>query len=414
MKLAQWHWEHMPVIEQPKSFLRGRPGAAWSTHSVELDVLRGLSALLVVAFHARVLFFVNRAEAGDAGLGIDLFYLITAFGRDAVCAFFVLSGYLIASSMQRDQAARRWSPTGYAVARLSRLYVVFIPALAVGLAWDGLGLRLFGDAAVYTGRLANGEFPLQVAANIGWANVLGALGFVQAIVVNAPGSSQQYWSLAYEFWCYALFPLVFLALVRGAVWQRVLWLAIAVAVAAWLGRDVISYLGIWLLGAAVALWPKAISPLQGRVLLAAGVAAIVGITYLILGQGLRMPHAGFGLAAGFALLIAGSKALDRPMPDAGARRWYARGATWLADRSYSLYAIHVPPLVLLRAWCGDQLWQPTPMHLLAWLGLIGACVLYAHLFWLVSERHTPRVRRWLARLLGSGKPVSAPQLRASS
>ena len=372
-----------------------------SAPSAHLDAMRGLAAIIVLAFHARLLFFVDRADVTPDMYSVfaTVFYLATAFGREAVLAFFVLSGFLIAGSIHRDHMAGRWSAGRYAIARLSRLYVVLLPALALGLAWDILGLRLFPAAAVYHGTLANSAFPFDVTARLGVGNIFGTLGFVQSIVVAPPGSSEQFWSLAYEFWCYALFPLIYIALAGASwLWQRLAASAAVVAIAWCLGADVFAYFGCWLAGAAVALLPVSLQTRLRRYVIAlvvAGLAVVALALYSIKAYGLRMPESGFVLAISFALLIASIASSESSQRLRAIGQCYGAVSHWLAQRSFSLYAIHLPVLVFLRAWCGDTLWQPTLANIGLWLATVVACVVYADLVWRLAERHTPAVRRWL-------------------
>src|SRR6185312_10058784 len=150
-----------------------------STHSIHLDALRGIAALFVVGYHVRILFFVDRgAVLGSSSLGADLFYSTTAIAREAILSFFVLSGFLIANSIHQANRQGRWSAAEYAISRLSRLYVVLLPALLLGLLWDLVGLHWLGSADIYTGHLANHEFPIDVAAQLTPASVFGTLIFV--------------------------------------------------------------------------------------------------------------------------------------------------------------------------------------------------------------------------------------------
>ncbi|MEO8559072.1 MAG: acyltransferase [Rhodospirillales bacterium] len=377
------------------------PKAGAAAHSVHLDAMRGLAALAVVAFHVRLLFFVARSQIAPdlRSAASDSFYLATGLGREAVLAFFVLSGFLIATSVHRDGLLSRRLIGRYAVARLSRLYVVLLPALALGVLWDLLGLHLFPAADIYHGMLANGLFRIDVAARLQPANVIATTAFLQAIVFPSPGSSEQFWSLAYEFWCYALFPLAYLAFAPASrPWLRISTSLAAAVIIYLVGTGVFVYFGCWLLGAAIALAPPAIQRIFRRyslVMVAAGVVCALLALFAIKQYGLRMPGSVFALAVSFALLVAGLANSRLLRPSELVWRCYAAAAQWLAQRSFSLYAIHVPLLVFLRAWCGNTLWQPTETNMALWAVLVGGSLIYADLNWRLAERHTPVVRRWL-------------------
>ena len=89
-----------------------------------LDVLRGLAALAVCAFHF------------DLGgkLGVDVISSVTKFGYLGVDIFFVISGFVIPFAMERTNY--RIKDAGYFLAaRFFRLYPAYFAAafLSVGL-----------------------------------------------------------------------------------------------------------------------------------------------------------------------------------------------------------------------------------------------------------------------------------------
>ena len=143
-------------------------------------------------------------------------YFLTGFGHQAVMVFFVLSGFLISSSILRSLSAGTWSWSGYAISRATRLYVVLIPGLLFGLLWDVLGKSLFASTGLYTQPLGSfGGLVVQDALTAG--NFFGTLFFLQTIVCSSFGSNGPLWSIANEFWYYVLFPLGLLA---GYSWLK--------------------------------------------------------------------------------------------------------------------------------------------------------------------------------------------------
>src|SRR4051812_12768784 len=107
--------------------------------SARLDALRATLALLVVLDHAAVLRLLAPAWAAP-GIPAHAARVLTGQGHAAVMAFFVLSGFLVGGSawaaLRRDGdlALRR-----YAFDRATRLWLVVLPALALGCAIDLLG-----------------------------------------------------------------------------------------------------------------------------------------------------------------------------------------------------------------------------------------------------------------------------------
>jgi peptidoglycan/LPS O-acetylase OafA/YrhL len=191
--------------------------------SVHLDCIRGLAALSVLFYHVRYRFFLDYAEVVDPNVVAKLYYACTSFGHDAVMVFFVLSGFFISSSIRRDVLLNRWSWSRYASNRLIRLYVVLLPALGLTLFWDSLGMRWAGTHAIYSGLAQQWTHDFfNVSERLLPSVFLGNLFFLQTIYVPPLGSNDPLWSLAYEFWYYLLFPLIYVGLFRGPdIYRRV-------------------------------------------------------------------------------------------------------------------------------------------------------------------------------------------------
>jgi peptidoglycan/LPS O-acetylase OafA/YrhL len=75
---------------------------------------------------------------------------------------------------------------------------------------------------------------------------------------------------------------------------------------------------------------------------------------------------------------------------------YATIAHFLAGFSYSLYVLHFPLLLFVRAWVAPtQKWQPDPRHLLCGVAAGAAALGYAWLVAFVTEGRTRAVRDWM-------------------
>jgi peptidoglycan/LPS O-acetylase OafA/YrhL len=107
------------------------------------------AALLVFVGHWRNLFFQDFGQLDPPGVGLKLFYLFTGAGHEAVLIFFVLSGCVIAHVIHTMRQRGKWSWSGYLSARLTRLWVVLIPALLLTAVWDRIGSGMGG--AIYAG-----------------------------------------------------------------------------------------------------------------------------------------------------------------------------------------------------------------------------------------------------------------------
>ena len=112
-----------------------------------LDLLRGITAFLVLAGHLRASAFQSYATLQETGIPSSVpveeaFYFMTGLGHQAVIVFFALSGFLVGGKALRDILAGRFSWRCYLLRRLTRLWIVIIPALLLTLLLDDAGLSL--------------------------------------------------------------------------------------------------------------------------------------------------------------------------------------------------------------------------------------------------------------------------------
>jgi peptidoglycan/LPS O-acetylase OafA/YrhL len=133
-------------------------------------------------------------------------------GNEAVMIFFVLSGYLVGGGVLRALSRNTWSWRDYLIKRLTRLYVVLIPALLLGVALDFAGLYLRpSPTSIYAG--PPGQTLLHdVADRLTLPVIAGNAVFLQGARVRTAGTNVSLWSLTNEFWYYIAFQVLLLAL----------------------------------------------------------------------------------------------------------------------------------------------------------------------------------------------------------
>ena len=148
--------------------------------SVYLDAIRLAAACVVVASHF-----------GWSGWTGGLGWQFTPFGMVAVVVFFVLSGYVIAFSVERKREDLR----AYAIARTTRIYSVVLPALLITAALGAIGQRLYPNASWGEQSASAYVSSVTFLNNIWLRNV-------------SPGNDGPYWSVCYEVWYYAFFGLI--------------------------------------------------------------------------------------------------------------------------------------------------------------------------------------------------------------
>jgi peptidoglycan/LPS O-acetylase OafA/YrhL len=387
-------------------FGRSPAGIQGKRVSDDLDLIRGMAAVAVLIYHVRYRFFYDYADVQNANWISKSFYGITSFGHDAVIVFFVLSGYFISASVLRDGAKHRWSWKRYSVSRLTRLYLVLIPGLLLTLFWDGLGLKLFPDSPVYTGAKQpwiNDFYPIANCINV--KTVAANAVFLQTVVEPPLGSNVALWSLSYEFWYYFLFPLAILALIWPTSKAKSLAsLALVAILLTCLGPRIALYFPIWLLGAAVCILPPIRSWHRPHSVRSSWLAiglfcSALAVTHLEAGRRLlngavvALDYVNGILFALVLYFLIHNQSPEKSGP-------YSRISRTLAGFSYTLYLVHLPLLVFLRAAFVREVPWRVNLGNIGWTIAISlGCVAYAYLISQFTEAKTNAVRNYvMARL----------------
>lgn len=321
--------------------------------SLYIDLLRILAAAVVIADHLRF-----------ARLGGGWLDHATWYGPEGVIAFFVVSGFVI------SWAAANREPTvvDFAVNRLSRLYSVVVPALAITVALDIAGSAL--DPAVYAASRPDASadtiiVSLAFANEIWWSHV-------------RPYSNAPFWSLGYEFWYYAIFAAAFYA--RGIVR-----LVLVPLLAALVGPKILLLMPAWLFGCAA--WrivaARRCAP-SVAIFLWAGSLAAAALYFANDLRGLLDDHAKalllpqfhaglhdarfFPAYAVFGILVALNVGGFGALSGAGVIRRGAQPIRRLAGMTFTAYLLHFPLLHFFSALFGTV---TGPAH----TALILACTL---------------------------------------
>ncbi len=378
---------------------------ASSPASVHLDAIRGAAALVVFLNHWRYLFFADYPQLSHPSLAAKVLYAVTGLGHSAVMVFFILSGFFISSSVIRAWEQNRWQWSWYAEQRLTRLYVVLVPALILGAGWDLLGSHLFSGTPIY---LDGTDYQLMLKHPVAELDTarswLGSLFFLQGIRTTVFGSNGPLWSLSYEFWYYLLFPIGLLALSRkSAVATKAASAAAGLLILAFIGKGIALYFLIWLLGTFVCLCrpPRVFAgKAAGGLFALLFAAALLAPRFKLLPNGLLSDFLVALTFSGFLLFLLNAK-LSAP------GILYTKAARSLSNISYSLYLLHVPLLIFLNGLIIRQgsRWQPTPKHLALGLLVAGIVFLYTYGVWLLTEARTAQVREKIASLLPRTRPA---------
>lgn len=359
-----------------------------------LDATRAIAAGLVVLFHSKINTF------GDVPLSplYQWLYALANCGSPAVFWFFIISGYLVGGAVLAEVAQ-----TGsidfkrYLISRMTRLYIVLIPALALGALLDGARIAAWG---------LNVHAGFETATSLSVTTLLGNLLFLQTILVQPFGSNWALWSLANEFWYYLMFPLLLAPLMfKRSLSQRAALFTIGAAVVLFIGAHNVSTIWLftlWLMGAAVRFLK--VRPIKSRIL-AWGIAALTLLAFPYL-------HDHFGALptqlVGVTFAIAVMQTRGQPLM---AGETLIAICKRLSGFSFSLYLIHLPLLAFILT-AADRSSDPflniSPATLIGPVviaGLVCASYTVAFIFSLATERYTDDARRFL--MLATGKTLAS-------
>jgi len=350
-----------------------------------LDLMRFTAALAVLLMHMEQ----------D---GLYMAWLpLSWFSREAVVAFFVMSGFIICSTTLHK--GRSWRD--YAAARAARIYSVAVPAIvfSVCLAWLVPPQTQVSDATFSNLRpiVLWGVVSSLLFLNESWLNPAD-------LTLNGP-----YWSLCYEVWYYILFGAFFF--VRGRLrWPVLLGLALVA------GPAIMVLLPVWAAGAWLARYGHTLPVLatpQAALLWVASVGVVVGINVtdfdVTVRTFLKLWVPGFwrlegsqrlltDYLIGMALLVH-IHAFNHLWP--ALHRWlelWQERLAALAGFSFTLYLFHRP----ITQWWGYA-WPNPQQSVLQSVLTAGTILAMCFAISFVTERRLPAWRRLFQHALALGQ-----------
>jgi peptidoglycan/LPS O-acetylase OafA/YrhL len=356
-----------------------------------LNLIRIVSGLAVVSGHARANFLVNFGEIESGNLLHLVIYFTTSLGHEAVLIFFVLSGYLIGSNVFVAHLNDTWSWTHFFSRRLTRLYVVLIPALVIGFVWDRLGMEFFGKIGNYYGGETRGASidVIDLERDGAWGPFIGNLLFLQTLFISPFGTNTALWSLSYEWWFYISFALLAAAWYSDSIRARGFFLLFFCAIFAALGVDGRQYLYMWMAGAVVAVI-RVFMP--GNMKRQSVYCAGVFFAFCVMGAKIANAPAlltDWILVGSFSLLLFSIVSCRETLRS----KKVADVAKFGASFTYALYLTHLPVIFFIQsALLGNQRMQPDLEGVLVVSGVILFVIIYAMIFSRFTEARTESVR----------------------
>ena len=368
--------------------------------SVFLDLSRWVAAILVLVTHLNNRMFIHfgGVSPNDRSIGLYIWTFVCGFAHHAVVIFFVLSGFLVGGKLMRDAKKIDYGYLSkYSIARISRIYTVLIPALALTTLLDWVGASYLNGADVYS--------IAEQTQRLNLVTLLGNVVNLQNIFFLTYGTDNALWTLASEFWYYMTAPLLLAPFtqLRG----RLRWFLFAIGCTLLVvftirSPDYGAGFALWTIGAAAAVMPGALIKRPG-VAIACFLVSVVGFRLVIRSHQMDQ----FWIRFGSDLIVSGLLAIaliSLRFADT-IQFWGSSFHKGMADFSYSLYAIHTPIIMFCCAALETAFsfgWKELPI---GWTVAAGAfavlliVLVCAYLFSRVTEVNTSRVRTRLARLL---------------
>lgn len=370
------------------------------TRVTQLDGLRGLAALVVVACHAlSTLPGIGNVVSGDRSAGLTTAEAWAVFsplhvlwnGTPAVHVFFVLSGFVLVLPFTRPGAAGKWAQ--YYAKRFFRLY---LPA------WASLAV-----AVVLMAAIPRSASPLQSP----WADIYvtdASVGQVLKdglLLLNASTINTPLWSLKWEVLFSLLLPAYVLVALRWRrFWHVKIVLALLLAFAgALLDVEALSYLPIFAVGAILGTERERIRELTGSwprfvwFFVAAAGILLANAEWISPEQPIPGVEAFVTVGATLIVLLFVSCRSAKRLGDTAA-------AQWLGRVSFSVYLVHLPVIL-----AGATLLRSVSLPLALAVSVAAAFVI-AELFYRYVEQPSHRLSMAVGRAVGRRSRSGVPDL----
>lgn len=345
-------------------------------HFYWLDLLRFVAAFLVVAQHTRTLLFPKIYDIPSEGLlqqgGYFVFYLVTRFAHYWVLLFFVLSGFLVGGKAIDNISKKTFDVRNYFIDRFVRIMLPLITALIVIFICNTImGIQ---------------NQPLEL---------IGNLLSLQGIFVKPV--SGPLWSLSYEVWLYILMGVGGMFTMASTNKSKIInFILLVVVTMSFLQLNYV-YGVIWFMGA---IAYRNIAEKPCRLL----IQLFVSLTLLMLAMALfiekyyewALPIIELLFSLFLALFL---QQIVRCKPKGKIANALNAWGVKLAVFSYTLYLTHYPLIYLINYLGISKFEKPTWYAFGVYMAIVIFCTITAYLIYLVSEKHTAKVKIWIKKII---------------
>lgn len=357
-----------------------------------LNFLRWVAALLVVLGHLRSFIFVNDYNIEINTIFYKLFYFSTSFGHQAVMVFFVLSGYLVGGSLMNkynQNILTKDTIINYVISRFSRIYIVLIPAIVFGYAFDYIGHNIYPE--LYTNAFHIFAMNYNATERLSFWIIIGNMLNLQTIFFNTLGTNGPLWSLSYEWSYYILFLLIFINNKSRSFFLLLM------TVLLFLNINLLLYAVIWMIGVFASRFDKQyISKYLSYVifLMVLIIPRIVTSGYFF--------YMDFIIGLSVVLII---NSLQFTKPTKNKVIIFQNFNHFIAKFSYSTYLFHLPFIVIVISifhYFNIELinLQPNIYNIIIFLLFMFGIYVYTYLMYLFFESKTQKLKNFIIVKVG--------------
>lgn len=356
-------------------------------HFYWLDLLRFVSALLVVIGHYRGRFFVEYSllPIENKNIFTQMFYFFTRFGNEPVLVFFVLSGFLVGGKAMQRILDNDINIKSYFLDRFTRIMLPLITALL---------FMIFIDLIV------GNSIPIK--------GLLMSLFSLQGVLSEPiPERNFALWSLAYEVWFYILIGCIMI-IFRNKNKRNGLFAFIILTICVYIFSKLETiYLLIMLMGTFVYLIPRdnikylkfKISTLIFLLFIAFSLGQMTSET-----RGINLSYVSFldrEAAKIFLAFITSLLVYNLTLAKPKKKFWIKVESlsSKFADFSYTLYLTHFPLMSLLFFIGFPKSDQINLISISYYFVEVLISLIVAYFIYLISEKQTSKVKSYIKRRL---------------
>ena len=335
-----------------------------------LDAIRFIAAFFVLVGHTRNDFFMTYGTLPSEQQGIlsFLFYSLGRLGHEAVIAFFVISGFLVGGRGFDRILKGTFDRTSYTIDRTVRIGIPLVAAIV----FCCITYKIIGKEYSY------------------WT-VLGNLFSLQGIFCG--NLISPFWSLAVEVWFYIMLFGISLLVEKNLSGLIVTFVCFLVFVK--LGPY---YLLLWMMGAFAYLCKPAGGG-KRWILYTSFIGVCISCALSLMGTDSGAVILPFkpnrelmGLCMSFFMCLFIQQVILVQPKNQFAKKINA-GFSNLADFSYTLYLTHRVTLLLIFKYLYEENTAAFDgQGLLRFAIILGICLVVSWLIYLLSEKHTSRVK----------------------